>query len=291
MTPLGTAHGLFSDIVEFAVSPQACGYFASLLVFATFWMQRMVPLRVVAICSNVAFFTYAVRLGLAPIAILHAGLLPVNIWRLRQRMRPTCSTPSRRPASRHLAEGTMAVALSLLFIGGAASEVADGGVHCRVERWRDWSPSCRALAGRAVTMAAKPGTARTVEPNAATEHPSVGEVQQMVRAARTNPLGHRDALMIEMFYRMHMHEDVLLRLRWNDVGPGASLRVRHSARGNAARYALTAGEVRALAALRRTAAVRSPYVFAAMDGRPVPKRRFADTLARAAREAGIDRPS
>ena len=43
------ANAMFSDIVNFAQSAQACGYFASLLVFATFWMQRMVPLRLVAI--------------------------------------------------------------------------------------------------------------------------------------------------------------------------------------------------------------------------------------------------
>ena len=75
---------LIGAILKSAESPQACGYFASCLVFLTFWMQQMGWLRIVAICSNIAFFVYAVRLGLAPIAVLHASLLPINIWRLAQ---------------------------------------------------------------------------------------------------------------------------------------------------------------------------------------------------------------
>jgi hypothetical protein len=61
---------------------EMAGYIASSLVFLTFYMRRMVPLRLVALCSNVAFLTYAVALHLAPIAILHGALIPVNIVRL-----------------------------------------------------------------------------------------------------------------------------------------------------------------------------------------------------------------
>ena len=71
-------------LVAFALSPDACGYFASGLVLATFWMHRMVPLRMVAIGSNVAFFSYAMMLDIKPVAVLHALLLPVNIRRLCQ---------------------------------------------------------------------------------------------------------------------------------------------------------------------------------------------------------------
>jgi CRP/FNR family transcriptional regulator, cyclic AMP receptor protein len=38
----------------------AVGYLASALVFATFWMKAAVPLRQVAIASNVVFFSYGV---------------------------------------------------------------------------------------------------------------------------------------------------------------------------------------------------------------------------------------
>ena len=60
------------------------GYVASILVFATFYMKTMVPLRVIGICSNVAFITYALVDGLIPILILHSALLPLNIFRLSQ---------------------------------------------------------------------------------------------------------------------------------------------------------------------------------------------------------------
>jgi hypothetical protein len=60
------------------------GYVASALVLAAFGMKDMVNLRIVAICSNVAFITYAVMLNLPPILILHVTLLPLNGWRLAQ---------------------------------------------------------------------------------------------------------------------------------------------------------------------------------------------------------------
>ncbi|HXV50367.1 MAG TPA: cyclic nucleotide-binding domain-containing protein [Candidatus Binatia bacterium] len=60
------------------------GYVASLLVFVAFYMKTMIPLRVVAILSNMAFITYAVGGHLYPVLILHSVLLPLNCIRLRQ---------------------------------------------------------------------------------------------------------------------------------------------------------------------------------------------------------------
>ena len=60
------------------------GYVAALLVFLTFYMKTMVPLRVVGICSNCAFITYGFLAELPPILILHCLLLPLNSLRLRQ---------------------------------------------------------------------------------------------------------------------------------------------------------------------------------------------------------------
>jgi CRP/FNR family transcriptional regulator, cyclic AMP receptor protein len=67
------------------------GWVAALLVFSSFFMKTMIPLRVVAITSNVAFISYAL-LGLPygifsrvyPILILHSALLPLNVARLRE---------------------------------------------------------------------------------------------------------------------------------------------------------------------------------------------------------------
>ena len=60
------------------------GYVASGFVFATFVMKEMVPLRVAAICGNIAFITYGLSVGLAPIWVLHVALLPLNGWRPAQ---------------------------------------------------------------------------------------------------------------------------------------------------------------------------------------------------------------
>lgn len=60
------------------------GYIASALVFATFYMRTMSPLRIVAIASNVVFIVYALIEGLTPILILHSVLLPLNVLRLMQ---------------------------------------------------------------------------------------------------------------------------------------------------------------------------------------------------------------
>jgi hypothetical protein len=57
------------------------GYVASALVLATFWMRTMIPLRLVALGSNVAFITYGIVGDLMPIWALHSMLLPLNIYR------------------------------------------------------------------------------------------------------------------------------------------------------------------------------------------------------------------
>lgn len=63
---------------------EVTGYVASMLVFCTFYMKTMIPLRVVGIVGNLAFMTYAVGSRLYPVLILHAVLLPLNCVRLVQ---------------------------------------------------------------------------------------------------------------------------------------------------------------------------------------------------------------
>jgi CRP/FNR family cyclic AMP-dependent transcriptional regulator len=60
------------------------GYLASALVLCTFLTRTMLPLRFVALGSNVAFITYGALLHLYPVLVLHCVLLPVNAWRLRE---------------------------------------------------------------------------------------------------------------------------------------------------------------------------------------------------------------
>ncbi len=66
---------------------QIIGYVSSVLVFSAFYMKTMIPLRIVAICSNFTFITYALLGGLYPILVLHSVLLPLNVHRLRQMLK------------------------------------------------------------------------------------------------------------------------------------------------------------------------------------------------------------
>lgn len=69
------------------------GYGAAFLVFCSFYMKAMVPLRAIAIASNIAFVVYGLGHQLYPVLILHALLLPLNglrllqMWRLSRRVR------------------------------------------------------------------------------------------------------------------------------------------------------------------------------------------------------------
>jgi CRP-like cAMP-binding protein len=65
------------------------GYVAAVLVFLTFYMKTMVPLRLIGICSNCAFITYGYLGGLYPVLVLHLILLPLNSVRLRQMLQLT----------------------------------------------------------------------------------------------------------------------------------------------------------------------------------------------------------
>jgi len=63
------------------------GYLTSILVFSTFYMKTMIPLRYVAIGSNVGWIVYGYFGGLYPVLILQLLLLPLNIVRLVQMKR------------------------------------------------------------------------------------------------------------------------------------------------------------------------------------------------------------
>jgi hypothetical protein len=63
------------------------GYIAGALVLATFYLQTMLKLRMVAICSNIAFITYGALTHAVPILVLHTLLLPLNVTRLLQMKR------------------------------------------------------------------------------------------------------------------------------------------------------------------------------------------------------------
>ncbi len=63
---------------------ELAGYIASALVAASFYMKTIMPLRIFAIMSNVAFIIYGIGAGLYPVMILHFFMFPLNILRLLQ---------------------------------------------------------------------------------------------------------------------------------------------------------------------------------------------------------------
>lgn len=70
---------------------QIMAWVAAGLVFLSFFMKTIVPLRTLGIFSNLAFIAYAlmgIHLGIfdkvLPILVLHLALLPLNLMRLRQ---------------------------------------------------------------------------------------------------------------------------------------------------------------------------------------------------------------
>ena len=58
------------------------GWIAAGLVLSSFYLKTMMPLRIVAMCSNVMFIIYAVLSDAPPILVLHCLLFPLNLWRL-----------------------------------------------------------------------------------------------------------------------------------------------------------------------------------------------------------------
>jgi hypothetical protein len=70
------------ELVEIDFVIELMGYIASFLVFATFYVRKIITLRLIAISSNVAFILYALGSGLHPIFLLHSLLLPLNLYRI-----------------------------------------------------------------------------------------------------------------------------------------------------------------------------------------------------------------
>jgi CRP/FNR family transcriptional regulator, cyclic AMP receptor protein len=60
------------------------GYAASATVLATFCMTTMIPLRIIALVSNILFAAFGAWAHIYPVMILHLILLPVNTFRLVQ---------------------------------------------------------------------------------------------------------------------------------------------------------------------------------------------------------------
>lgn len=72
------------------------GWAAALLTLLAFSCDNIVRLRYVALTANVAFLAYGFSAEVWPVFFLHAALVPVNVWRLRQALH---QSPTHLPES------------------------------------------------------------------------------------------------------------------------------------------------------------------------------------------------
>jgi integrase len=109
------------------------------------------------------------------------------------------------------------------------------------------------------------------------------EVNRLIKAAKVNRNGQRDATMILIAFRHGLRAAELVDLRWDqvDLGRNACLHVRRVKNGMASVHPLQGDEMRALRALKR----ESAFVFVSERGAPFTRAGFAKMVARLGVEA------
>ena len=78
---------------------------AMAFTFASFAMKRMLPLRVLALASNVCFIGYGLAAGVLPSIIINAVLLPVNakrLWEIKKLSKEIARATQESPISEWL---------------------------------------------------------------------------------------------------------------------------------------------------------------------------------------------
>ena len=117
------------------------------------------------------------------------------------------------------------------------------------------------------------------------EYLTEAEVDRLIKAAKTNRYGKRDATMILMAFRHGLRAAELVDLRWDqvDLGRNAGLHVRRVKNGIATTHPLQGDEMRALRELKRNS--ESPFVFVSERGSPFTTAGFAKMVARLGQEA------
>lgn len=122
------------------------------------------------------------------------------------------------------------------------------------------------------------------------EYLTEAEIEKLVKVAKKNRWGHRDATMILVAYRHGLRSSELVGLRWDQVefGRNASLHVRRVKSGTPSIHPLSGEELRALRQLQREQDPKSPFVFTSERGTPFTTAGFARMIERAGTEAGLE---
>lgn len=113
------------------------------------------------------------------------------------------------------------------------------------------------------------------------------EIERLIKAARGNRYGLRDATMILVAFRHGLRAAELVDLRWDQVelGRNAVLHVRRVKQGLPSVHPLQGDEMRAMRELKRSAG--SPFVFTSERGAPFTTAGFAKMVVRAGEAAKV----
>ena len=147
-------------------------------------------------------------------------------------------------------------------------------------------PHLKLVAPRTVNGTVPPRRRRNAELRTR-EYLTETEIERLIKAARGNRYGLRDATMILVAFRHGLRAAELVDLRWEQVelGRNAALHVRRVKQGV---HPLQGDEMRALRELKRSA--NSSFVFTSERGAPFTTAGFAKMVARtgeAAKLAGV----
>jgi integrase len=120
------------------------------------------------------------------------------------------------------------------------------------------------------------------------EYLTEAEVEKLMKSAKDNRHGHRDATMILAAYRHGFRASELVDLRWDQVDfATATMAVRRAKRGTPATHPIRGDESRALRKLQREQEPKSPFVFTSERGAPFTTAGLARMVERAGEAAGF----
>jgi site-specific recombinase XerD len=137
---------------------------------------------------------------------------------------------------------------------------------------------------------------RTVAPGRATnaelrtrEHLTEHEVEALMKVAKANRWGHRDATMILVAYRHGLRVSELVNLEWSQVDfTKGTLHVTRVKNGSDATHPIRGDELRALRRLQKEQEPKSPFVFVSERGAPFATAGFGRMIERLGNAAKLD---
>jgi len=120
------------------------------------------------------------------------------------------------------------------------------------------------------------------------EYLTDAEVERLMKTAKGNRWGDRDALMILTAYRHGFRAIELVDLRWDQIDfDRATLAVRRAKKGSPATHPIRGDELRALRRLQRKQQPKSAFVFTSERGSPFTTAGFARMVGRAGEAAKL----